>query len=464
VLFVSVVGSGVVFLDSTAVNVALPALQSSLGADLAAVQWTVDAYLLTLSALLLLGGSLGDRYGRRRIFVLGLLWFLAASIACAFAPTAGALIAARAAQGAGGALLVPMSLALLRAHIEGPEQARAIGAWAGLSGVTTAVGPALGGWLVERLSWRAVFLINVPVVALAVWAALRFVPRDAGRARGALDVAGAILAALGLGGCVYALIEAPAHGGTAHPAVLVAGAAGVAALAAFLVVEARAPDPMLPLSLFRSRQFSAANATTLAVYFALGGAIFLLVLELQLVLGLSPLQGGFALTPVTLLLLVLSPLAGRLSARIGPRAPMTLGPLCAAVGLWMLSRLQPGDAYARGVLPGLIVLGLGLAATVAPLTTAVLEGAAVDQAGIASAVNNAVARVAGLLAVAVLPLAGGVKQVDDASDLARGYGPAMRVAAAVCALGGLCSAAALRARRQEPPASGGALLTPPPQR
>ncbi len=445
VLLASILGSGVVFLDATAVNVALPALQADLGGGLATLQWTIDAYLLTLSALLLIGGALGDRYGRRRVFMLGLVWFGVASIACGLAPSAATLIAARAVQGAGGALLAPGSLALLRGAFDERDQPRAISAWAALSGVTTAVGPAVGGWLVERASWRAVFFLGVPVIALALFAAMRSLERDApdGAAQGPLDVAGALLAALGLGGCVYALIEAPARG-LSSPAVLVAAIAGPLALAAFLAVESRARAPMLPLSLFRSRPFSAANVTTLAVYFALGGATFLLVLQLQRVLKLSPLQAGLALLPLTIALLTLSPLAGKLAAQRGPRLLMTLGPLAAAAGQFMLAGIGAGDSYWRHVFPGVLVLGLGLAATVAPLTSAMLTSVDARHAGVASAVNNAVARVAGLLAVAVLPLAAGLSQSADEAAFAGGFAPALRVAALVCAAGGLASFFGLR--------------------
>ena len=438
-LIATVLGSGVAFLDATVVNVALPTLGRELDTGMAGLQWTVDAYLLTLSALLLLGGSLGDAYGRRKLFVWGLVWFALASAACGLAPTIGVLIAARAIQGAGAALLVPGSLAVLRASFSEEEQGQAIGAWAGLSGVTTALGPLLGGWLIAAASWRWVFFINLPLAAAGIWAAVRCIPESRSPRGARIDVPGAALATLGLGGAVYALIEAPAHG----PAVPVAAAAGAILLAAFLVAERRSPRPMLPLALFGSRQFSGSNAVTLGVYFALGGATFLLVLQLQDVLGYSPLAAGAALTPITVLLLVLSPPAGKLAARIGYRTPMTVGPLIAGAGVALLSGVRAGSGYATAMLPGIVVLGLGLAATVAPLTTAVLAGAEERHAGVAAAVNTAIARVAGLLAVALLPLLAGISAADPQS-LAGGFPRAMWICAAICAAGGICAFLSLR--------------------
>ncbi len=439
VLLATVLGSGVAFLDGTVVNVALPVLGRELHADMAGLQWTVDAYLLTLTALLLLGGSLGDALGRRKVFVAGLVWFAVASAACGLAPSIGALVAARAVQGAGAALLVPGSLAVLRSSFPEEDQGQAVGAWAGLSGVTTALGPLVGGWLIGAWSWRVIFFLNLPLAAAAVWAGLRCIPeaRTSGPLR--IDVLGAAAATLGLGGCVYALIEAPAHG----PGVAAAAALGASSFAAFVWIEARSPNPMLPLELFRSRQFSGANAVTLAVYFALSGATFLLIIYLQNVLGYSPLAAGAALTPITLLLLVLSPPAGKLASRIGYRAPMTAGPLLAAAGVALLAGAGRGTSYLSGVLPGVAVLGLGLAATVAPLTTAVLAGAKESHAGVAAAVNTAISRLAGLLAVALLPLLAGISAAE-AGSLAAGFPRAMWICAGVCAAGGLCALATLR--------------------
>jgi len=438
-LLATVLGSGLAFLDSTAVNVALPVLERELHAGMSGLQWTVDAYLLTLTALLLLGGSLGDALGHRKTFVAGVAWFALASAACGLAPSIGVLVVARAVQGVGAALLVPGSLAVLRSSFADEEQGRAIGAWAGLSGVTTALGPLLGGWLITAWSWRVVFFLNLPVAAGAIWLGLRCIPESKSPGQARLDFTGTLAATLGLGGAVYSLIEAPARG----PGVLPAGAVGVALLAAFLWIEARRPDPMLPLELFRSRQFSGANAVTLAVYFALSGATFLLVLHLQRVLGYSPFEAGAALTPITLLMLFLSPLAGELTKRIGYRAPMTAGPLIAAGGVALLAGAGRGSSYVGGLLPGIAVVGFGLATTVAPLTTAVLAGAEERYAGIAAAVNTAVARLAGLLAVALLPLLAGIAAAD-AGSLAAGFPRAMWICAAVSAAGGVCSLLTLR--------------------
>jgi EmrB/QacA subfamily drug resistance transporter len=449
-LFAVVLGSGVAFLDQTVVNVALPAMGRGLHMGLPGMQWTVDSYLLTLGALLLVGGSLGDRHGRRRVFTVGLVWFAIASAVCGLAPSWPLLVAARALQGVGAAMLVPGSLALLRSSFHEDDQSQAVGVWAGFSGVTSAAGPLLGGWLVQAVSWRAVFLINLPVVALALWATARWLPesRDE-QSPPRPDLPGAIAATAGLGGLVFALIEGAQVGWT-HPMVVAAWVVGAVGVVAFPAVEARSPYPMLPLSLFRARRFAGANLTTLAVYFALGGAIFLLVLELQTVHGYSPLAAGASLTPITVILLALSPPAGRLSRRIGPRGPMTVGPLVAAIGLALLAGLGAGGSYAREVLPGVLVLGLGLGATVAPLTSAALEAVEPRHAGIASGVNNAVARVAGLLAVALLPLAGRLLTAAPSMNAAA-FTAALRVAAAVCALGGAIAFATMGARPERLP-------------
>jgi EmrB/QacA subfamily drug resistance transporter len=442
ILLATVLGSGVAFLDSTVVNVALPVLGRELHAGIAGLQWTVDAYLLTLTSLLLLGGSLGDALGRRKTFVAGLVWFALASVACGLSPSIGGLVAARALQGAGAALLVPGSLAVLRSSFSEEERGQAVGAWAGWSGVTAAAGPLVGGWLITAWSWRVIFFLNLPLAAAATWSALRCIPESRTPGRLRLDVPGAAAATLGLGGCVYALIEAPVHG----PGVWAAAAVGAACLAAFVWIEARNANPMLPLDLFRSRQFSGANAVTLAVYFALGGGTFLLVIFLQTVLGYSPLAAGAALTPITLLMLFLSPAAGKLASRVGYRAPMTAGPLVAAAGVALLAHAGPGSSYLSGVLPGTAVLGLGMASTVAPLTTAVLAGAEERHAGVAAAVNTAISRLAGLLSVALLPLLAGISG-PDAASLARGFPRAMWICSAACAAGGLCALVTLRNRR-----------------
>lgn len=442
VLLATVLGSAIAFLDGTVVNVALPAIGRGLGADLGGLQWTVDAYLLTLTAFLLPGGALGDRLGRRRVFVVGLVAFGLTSALCAAAQTVTQLSVARLAQGAAAALLVPGSLAILRSSFRGEDEGRAVGTWAALSALATAAGPVAGGWLAER-SWRSIFLVNVPLVAVAVWAALRHVPESREPSRGPPDLAGAGLAAAGLGGVVFALVEGGGRG--AAPAVVAAAAGGAAALVAFLWLESRRAAPMLPLGLFRSRTFTAVNATTLAVYFGLGGAFFLLVLQLQAGLGWTPLAAGAALLPVTALVTLLSPVAGRWAARVGPRPFLAGGPALVAAGLWLLAGVARGDGYVRGVFPGVLLLAAGLGLTVAPLTSAALDAAPRERAGIASAVNNAVARLAGLLAVAALPLASGIPRgALAAGDLGPGYARALGLCAAVTLAGGLVALLGLR--------------------
>jgi len=442
VLLAAVLGSGIALLDATVVNVALPTLGRELDADLGDLQWTVNAYVLMLAALILLGGSLGDRFGRRRVFVVGALWFGVASLLCGLAPSVEALIAARALQGVGAALLTPGSLALIQACFVPADRARAVGAWSGLGGIAAAVGPFVGGLLVE-VSWRLVFLINLPLCVVVVVVALRHVPesRDP-QANPRIDVAGALLGALGLAGVTYALVSAGGRG--ASVTVLTTGLAGLAGLVAFLSVERRSAHPMLPLGVFASRQFTAGNAVTFAVYAALGGVFFLLVVQLQVVAGFSPLAAGTSLVPITVLMLVLSPRAGALSARTGPRLPMTVGPLLCAVGVLLLRRVDADAGYLTDVLPGVVVFGLGLSATVAPLTVTVLAAAPDRLAGVASGVNNAVARTAGLLAVAVLPLAAGLPGPDDPVGFDRGFDRAMVLAAALLAVGAVVSALAIR--------------------
>ena len=443
VILATVLGSGMAFLDGTVVNVALPAIADDLGAGLSGLQWTLDAYLVTLAALLLLGGSLGDQYGRRRVYVAGLVWFTVASLLCGLAPTTGALIGARALQGMGAALLVPGSLAILSAAFRPEDRSRAIGAWSGLAGVSSALGPFLGGWLIDSVSWRLVFLLNLPLAAVAVAVTVRHVPESRDPDAGARpDVPGAVAVSVGLGALAYALIEGTAGFGPVEVAAAVMGLAG---LIAFVAVERRRPRPMLPLAMFRSRQFTGANATTFAVYAALGGAFFLLVLQLQVGLGYSALAAGAALLPVTLLMLTLSARAAQLAQRVGPRWPMTLGPVLVAAGLVGFSGVEPGRSYATAVLPAVVVFGLGLALTVAPLTSAVLAGVGDAHMGVASGVNNAVARVAGLLAVAVLPgLAGVELGGDGGAGLGDGFSRAMLACAALCLVGAVVAFATVR--------------------
>lgn len=440
VLTAAVLGSGVVLLDGTVVNVALPTLGRDLDAGFAGLQWTVNGYTLSLAALILLGGTLGDRFGRRRMFVIGTVWFAFASALCGLAPDIGTLVAARVLQGVGGALLVPGSLAVLQASFVPADRGGAIGTWSGLGAVAAAVGPFAGGLLVE-VSWRLVFLLNLPLCAVVVLVAVRHVPESLDPdAAQHVDVPGAVLGALGLAGITYALIGLGSD--VAGGVVAVTGLGGVALLAAFLAVERRSRAPMLPLSVFGSRQFSAANGVTFTVYAALSGVFFLLVVHLQVVSGYTPLAAGVALVPLTLLMLLLSKRSGALAARIGPRWPMTAGPLLIAAGTLLLSRIGPDAPYATSVLPGVLVFGAGLVTTVAPLTVTVLAAVEDRHAGLASGVNNAVARTAGLLAVAVLPVLAGLTGVDytDPVRFAAGFQTALELSAGLLVLGGLLAA------------------------
>jgi EmrB/QacA subfamily drug resistance transporter len=460
VLLASILGSGIVGIDATVVNVALPTIGRELGASLASLQWVVNAYTLTLAALILLGGTLGDRYGRRRLFMVGVAWFAVASLACGLAPTSEVLIAARALQGIGGALLTPGSLAMIQASFAPEDRSRAIGAWSGLGGIATAVGPFLGGWLLEVASWRWVFWINLPVAAIVLALTWRHVPesRDAS-ATGRVDLLGAALGAVGLAGLTYALIEAPARG--ASVAVVGAAVLGVGALVAFVRVEQVTAAPMVPLSMFASPLFRGANLVTFVVYGAFGGIFFLLVLQLQVVAGFSPLAAGTAMLPVTVLMLLLSARAGALSDRIGPRLPMTVGPLVCAAAVLLMLRIGPTASYVAEVLPAVLVLGLGLALLVAPLTATALAAVDAQHAGVASGVNNAVARAAGLLAVAVLPSIAGLSGDDytDPTAFAAGFRVAAWVAAGLLAVGGVTAALTIP-RTTGPPAPPAAPAAP----
>ncbi len=436
VLGVAVLGSAIAFLEATVTNVALPTIGRDLGTSVSGLQWVLNGYLLTLAALILLGGSLGDRYGRRLIFMIGVAWFTLASAACAAAPSVGVLIGGRVVQGIGGALLTPASLAIIEATFAPGDRGRAIGAWSALTGIGAAVGPLVGGYLIEAVSWRAIFLINLPLGALVIAAALRHVPETRDETVGGHpDLAGSALAIVGLGGLTFALIESSAGVG---PAVVTAAAViGALAMAAFVAVERRVANPMLSLSIFASRQFTAANILTFVVYGALGGVFFLLVAVLQTSLGYTPLAAGASSLPITALMLVLSSRAGAWAERRGPRLPLTIGPALIAAGMLMLVRIDPGSSYLGTVLPAVIVFGLGLSATVAPITATALAAADARHSGVASGVNNAVSRTAQLAAVAILPVAAGISGSDfqRAAALADGFHIAMLITAATALAG-----------------------------
>ena len=446
VLAGTVLGSGIAALDATVVGIALPAIGRDFHATVTSLQWVVDGYTLPLAGLLLLGGALGDVYGRRKLFVIGTVWFALASLACGVAPNDGFLIGARALQGVGAALLTPGSLAILQASFAPDDRSRAIGAWSGLGGVATAIGPFLGGWLIGAVSWRLVFFINLPIAAVVVAIAVRHIPESrAPGPRQPLDPAGAATISLALAGLTYGLIAASGDGWTS-PSVLVSLLAGAVLLAAFCVIEARSAHPMLPLGVFKSRQFSAANAVTFVVYGALGGALFLVPVVLQEVSGYSPLEAGTALLPLTAIMLAFSARSAALSARIGPRLQMTVGPLVIAAGMALFTRVNGNGSYLTEVLPAVLVLGLGLATNVAPLTATALNAAPAEHSGIASAVNNDVARTASLIAVAILPALAGI--TGDAylhpAELTQGFHTAVLIAAAATAAGGILAAATIR--------------------
>jgi EmrB/QacA subfamily drug resistance transporter len=397
----SILGAFVVFLDAAIVNVALPAIERDLAASFATQQWVVNAYLVTLGSLLLVGGSLADALGKRRVFAAALLGFAATSLACGLAPSATALVVCRAAQGVAGAILTPASLALIIGAFDKAERGGAIGTWTAWTSMSFIVGPLVGGYLVETLSWRWVFLLNLPV-ALATLLIVVRMPRSLdARHDVPLDLVGGAAATLGLAGPVYALIEGPHRGWTA-PTIAGPLVAGVALLGLFFVHERRAQHPMMPLGLFRERNFAAGNAATLFIYGGLSVNMFVLTLFLQQVAGYSPLQSGLATLPVTLILFFLSPRAGAWAARLGPRRLLTGGPLLAAVGVLLFLRIDAGASYVSEVLPGIVVFGIGLALLVAPLTTTVLSGIEEAHAGLASGINNAIARVAGLVAIAAV--------------------------------------------------------------
>jgi EmrB/QacA subfamily drug resistance transporter len=441
VLLTTVLGSGMATLDGTVVNVALPALARDLHAGMSGLQWTINAYTLTLAALILLGGSLGDRLGRRKIFVTGVAWFALASALCGLAPSTPVLVLARALQGIGGALLVPGSLAIIQASFAPDDRPRAVGAWSGLGGVAAALGPLLGGWLVEVAGWRWVFLLNLPLAAVVVLVAARHVPETrAAGPHGRFDVLGTVLAAPALAGLTYGLVE----GGDG----LLPLAAGLALAVGFVVVETRrSPDALVPVGVFTSRVFTAVNVVTLVMYAAMGLVFFLLVVQLQVSAGFSPIGAGSAMLPVMILMLLLSSRAGELARRVGPRLPMTAGILLCAAGLLLMSRIGPGSSYVTGVLPAAVVVGLGLSAAVAPLTSTVLATAEERYAGVASGINNALARTGGLLAVAAVPPLAGLagNAYDSPAAFTRGFHTSMLVSAVMMAVAAVVTFLTIRA-------------------
>jgi len=448
IIAATVLGSGMAAIDATVVGIALPSIGRDLHTSLSELQWVVSGYLLTLAALLLPSGALGDQLGRRRIFNLGVVWFTVASAACALAPNATVLIITRVLQGVGAALLTPGSLAIIEASFDEDSRGRAIGAWSGLGGVATAVGPLLGGYLIAAASWRWIFVINLPLGVAVFLITGRHVPesRDP-NAPDHIDVRGSVLAVATLVGITYALIEGPAKG-WAQPAVLILLVIGATSGVAFFYAERSAPNPMLPLSTFKVRQFTVTNVVTFIVYAALGGVLFLLPVTLQVVDHYTPLESGVALLPLTVIMLLLSARSGQLASRIGPRLQMSVGPLVVAAGLALLALSTTDSWYPTGVLPAVVVFGLGLATTVAPLTSTAMNALDAGHAGLASAVNNDVARLGSLIAVAILPaiagLSGNAYLHPDA--VASGFRTATAVAAVFCAIGGVIAAIGLQNR------------------
>lgn len=432
----TVSGSAVAMVAGTVVNVALPDIAAGVGAGTVGIQWILNSYLLTLASLILVGGVLGDIHGRRRIYVLGTMIFGIASIGAAAAPTLGWLLGARALMGVGGALLTPGSLAILEASFVQEDRSAAIGAWAGLGGVAAALGPLAGGFLLDVAGWRVLFLINVPVCVLAVVLTLRHLPesRDEAAAGTSLDWWGTLVAVGGLGLLTFGLIGL---GGGISVTTVIASVMGLGLLGLFIAVERRQAHPLVPPGMFADRTFSVANALTFVVYAALGGVFFLLIVFLRQVLGYSGLSAGAATLPITVMMLLLSARAGRLASRIGPRLPLTVGPLILAAGMVVYSRLGPGSSYVTGVLPGVLLFGIGLVLLVAPVTATVLAAAAKGKAGLASGINNAVARTAGLIAVAVLPPAAGLGPAafDDVVLFSAGFSRAMLLTAALAVIG-----------------------------
>lgn len=438
VIVATVTGSGIAMLTGTVVNVALPAIGEDLGASVSDLQWIVNGYLLTLAALILIGGSLGDRFGRRRVYLVGVVAFTIANLLCAVAPTVGWLVAARVAAGVGGALLVPGSLAILQSSFHPDDRSTAIGAWSGLTGIAVAIGPPLGGFLVDSIGWRWIFALPLPLALAVLFIAPRHVPesRDS-QAAGRVDAVGGALAVVGLGGLIYPMIVASDRDlGLVDWSV---GVVGLLALGGFVIAERGQRHPMLPPGVFADRQFTAANLVTFAVYGALGAVFFLLVVHLQTVVGLSATAAGAAALPVTVIMLVLSAPGGRLAQRIGPRRPLTLGPVVIAGAMLLMGGIGRDAGYWTDVFPSVVVFGLGLSLIVAPVTATALAAVPDRHSGIASGVNNAVSRAAQLIAVASLPALAGIGGADysDPEAFGAGFSRAMAISAGVAIVGGV---------------------------
>jgi EmrB/QacA subfamily drug resistance transporter len=436
----AVLSSAVGFLDASVVNVAVPAIGRDFGASVGALQWTLTSYLLTVAALLLLSGALADHFGRRRLLAAGLVVILVGSVLCAVAPTIQTLIGARVLQGIGAAMVVPSSLAMLNGTLRVADRARGIGVWAGLATISTTVGPYAGGWLIDHASWRAVFLLNIPLIAAGLIVLSRVPDAETEPRPLSLDFTGGFLTVVGLGALIYAMTSGPASGWLTAP-VLAAAVIGVACLVGVLPVERRRRAPMIRLGLFRSRQFDAINLTTVLFYGGLAAASYLVIIECQLRLGYSATRAGAALVPESIMFLLIAPVSGWLVARTGPRVLMVAGITAVAVGFVWLSRAHPGDSYQAAILPGALLWGLGIGIAVTPLTAAVLAAVADVDLGEASAINDAAARIGGVIAIAIVPaLVGATGGRSLAQALADGYGPAMLAMAGLCAVSAVVTA------------------------
>jgi EmrB/QacA subfamily drug resistance transporter len=452
-LIAAILGLNITILDETVVFLALPAINRDLGVGLQGQQWIVNGYLLSLSALLLVAGSLADLFGRRRMFLYGLGLFGLASLACGLAPSGGALIAFRLVQGVGAALVMPSTLALVAATFEGEDRGAAIGTWASWGAVAAAIGPLVAGALISTLSWRAIFFLSLPLVVAAMAIAVVAVEetRNADMTFRRIDLLGAVLSAIGLGGISFAIVQGPALGWS-DPAALLSAALGACGIAGFIFRELHTDAPMLPLKLFRSRNFSAANGATLALYAIFNGNFFILTIYLQTTLGYSALAAGLATLPVTLFMIGLASRSGRLAARTGPRLPMTVGILLTGAGLGLLAFLKPGDSYLAHVLPGIVLFGLGLVLTVPPLTNTAVSSVPDSQTGIASGVNDEAARVAALLGVAVIGLVFAEFRVLQAASI-NAYQAAMMAGVVIAVMGALVAFLGIRNPRSSPPST-----------